>query len=137
MEKFDIKKIGVKNLVLLLIAGILLLVCTLPDLFRSSSEESKKDKNFYSENNSNTMKTLTDEERLDAILSQVEGVGRVKSMIFTQKQEGSTIEGIVIVADGVGTGKTAAYILDAAEALFGIPKHKIIILPMKRENGSD
>ena len=42
MEKFDIKKLGIKNLVLLLIAGVLLLICTFPNLFRSEQEESGK-----------------------------------------------------------------------------------------------
>lgn len=137
MEKFEVKKLGVKNLVLLLIAGVLLLLCTLPDMFRQRQRGNTTDGTPATENVVGVSAVLTDEERLEALLNQVEGVGQVKSMIFTKGAADKTIEGIVIVAEGADNGKTAGYILDAAEALFGIPKHKIIVLPMKKDNGSN
>lgn len=136
MDKFDVKKIGIKNLVLLLIAGVLLLICTFPGLFRSKQEETEKQKTDSNGTVERNL-SLTDEERLEVLLSSVDGVGRVKTMIFLKPSGGGGIEGIVIVAEGASSGKTAAYILDATEALFGIPKHKIIVLPMKNNSGSD
>ena len=136
MEKVELKKLGVKNLILLLIAGIFLLICSFPNLFRYEREDTEK-QNADSSANTETKLSLTDEERLEVLLSNVEGVGRVKTMIFLQPSGGGVIEGIVVVAEGASSGKTASYILDATEALFGIPKHKIIVLPMKNNNGSD
>lgn len=130
MKIEDLKKIGIKNLVLILVAGMLLLFCAIPG---------KTKENGVKENESaRIMSTPTpvppDENRLEILLSQVEGIGKTKVMIVYQSN--AEIEGIVIVAEGARNADVSQYISDAAEALFGIPKHKIIVLPMKTENGS-
>ncbi len=136
MEKVELKKLGAKNLLLLLIAGIILLICSFPNLFRTGREDTEK-QSAGADATVERHLSLTDEERLEVLLSNVEGVGRVETMIFLQPSGAGDIEGIVVVAEGASSGKTASYILDATEALFGIPKHKIIVLPMKNNNGSD
>ena len=130
MKIEDLKKIGIKNLVLILVAGILLLFCALPG---------KTKENSIKENESHGITSTPtpvppDENRLEILLSQVEGIGKTKVMIVYQSN--AEIEGIVIVAEGARKADVSQYISDAAEALFGIPKHKIIVLPMKTENGS-
>ena len=161
----DIKKIGVKNMVLLLIAGLLLLICAAPGVFR---EENKDGSSTLNQQEAVVTAVSTPtlfpsvEERLKAILSTIDGVGKTEVMIcyssseeqvplvnekgnlvqtirgeetYIKKINAPEIEGIMIVAEGAKKSEVMQYISDAAEALFGIPKHKIIVLPMSKESG--
>ena len=163
----DIKKIGIKNMVLLLIAGVLLLFCTAPGIF-GGEDKTEKSTSEQTETVATTANTPTPlpsaEERLQTVLSAVEDVGKTEVMIYyssseeqvpmldekgnfiqktqengayIKKTNAPEIEGIMIVAEGAKKSEVRQYISDAAEALFGIPKHKIIVLPMRRENGSN
>ena len=138
MKPGDWKKIGIKNMVLLLIAGVLLLLCTLPDVFRGDSDVQsgvQLQENITSAGTS--VPVLTEEERLEEILSKIEGVGTTKVMIFYGSDGKQEPQGVVIVAEGAKKAEVIQYISDATEALFGLPKHKIIVLPMRTENGRD
>jgi len=164
----DIKKIGIKNMVLLLIAGLLLLICAAPGVFGGENKAGGSTMN-QQETVLTTVITPTPlpsvEERLKTILSTIEGVGKTEVMIcyssseeqvpllnekgnlvqtirgeegaYIKKTNAPEIEGIMIVAEGAKKSEVMQYISDATEALFGIPKHKIIVLPMRRENGSN
>ena len=135
MNKIEIKKISLKNLIPLLIAGLLLLICTLPAQSGNNSAGNKT--NSVVSEQSLTPTPVPTEARLKEILSRVEGVGKVEVMIqYRNSAEAIPIEGVVVVADGATSVKVVQYILDATEALFGIPKHKIIVLPMQRKDGS-
>ncbi len=128
--KFE-KKEKIKNLVLVLVAGLILLVVSMPGLWTKKSpvqtETEGSVPKAYKEAAGNSA-----EERLETILSEVKGAGKVESMIvFRGGDEKGEIEGILIVAEGAGNAEIVRYISDATEALFGIPKHKIIILPMQ------
>ena len=125
------KKEKIKNLILVLVAGLMLLIVSVPGLWtKKSSEKTNAGRSVaedYKEQIGNSA-----EQRLETILSEVKGAGKVESMIFFQGgDEKGEIEGILIVAEGAGNAEIVRYISDAAEALFGIPKHKIIILPMQ------
>lgn len=163
----EIKKIGIKNFVLLLIAGLLLLICTVPGFSDGKVEkESNREKNpdvAIAETNTPTP-IPSAEERLKTILSTIEGVGKTEVMIFyncseeqvplldekgnpvqndrndfgmyIMKTKAPEMEGVLVVAEGAKNIGVIEYISNVAEALFGLPKHKIIVLPMKKENGS-
>lgn len=167
MDISGVKKIGIKNMVLLLIAGILLLICTVPDLFgqKKVDEKNTDEQSVVTALEHSPTPFPSDEERLAQILSKTEGVGKTEVMILyksskeivpfldekgnliqaacgeeeicIKKTNAAEVEGIVIVAEGAGKVEVMQYISDAAEALFGIPKHKIIVLPMRIENGSN
>lgn len=134
MGKPDIKNIGIKNMVLLLIAGILLLVCAVPGIFETEDDEEMFV--HYQQETVTGAGTVTPalsvEEQLEKTLSAIEGVGDTEVMFLNDPD----MEGVVIVAEGAKKAEVMQYISDAVEALFGIPKHKIIVLPMRKDNGS-
>ena len=128
--KFD-KKEKIKNLILLLVAGLILLIVSIPGLWIKKTPIQTETQIGSTEINKEQLGN-SDEERLGEILSEVEGVGKVECMIvFRERDEKGEIEGILIVAEGAGKAETVRDISDATEALFGVPKHKIIILPMQ------
>lgn len=138
------KKLGVKNFVLLLLGGILLLCCSLPNRF-SKTQEAKTD--LQQLPTATPMPYRAEEERLISLLSAVEGAGRVDAMIvyqsceeissYVSKNNRMLPEGVVIVAEGGKRSEVVKLLSDATEALFGIPKHKIVVLPMRKEGGSN
>jgi stage III sporulation protein AG len=60
-----------------------------------------------------------EETRLSAVLSKIEGAGRVTVMIAKSEEGRST--GVVIVADGAGNPKVKLKLVEAAEAALGLP----------------
>lgn len=162
MKLENIKKISVKNLVLLLVGGILILVCTVSGRKVSDAEEGSKqvyENTELSEITENEVK-ISDEARLAQVLSKAEGIGQTEVMImyrsseeelpmqdengnilvsrqqsnvpYIRKTYSAEIEGILVVAEGADRTEVIQNVSDAVEALFGIPKHKIIVLPMKK-----
>ena len=113
-----------------ILLGVLVLVMAIPT--GNTTEKSNVD------SNTNVQGDL--EERLENVLSSMEGVGEVEVMITTQEKENSLFEtenvegevlGVVVVAQGAGTATVDKKILEAVEALFGIEAHKISIVKMK------
>jgi len=135
----ELKKIGIKNLVLLFVAGMFLLICTMPGIFKEENKvESSTVQNWAEGATALTpIAVPSAEEKLEAILSRIEGVGKTEVMIFYSNNETLIPDGILIVAAGAKKAEVIQYISDATEALFGIPKHKIIVLPMRGESGSN
>ena len=70
------------------------------------------------------------EQRIEKLLAEVEGVGKVNVMVTMGQTDDKTVEGVVIVAEGGGNGSVASNITSALEALLGIPAHKIKVLKM-------
>ena len=82
------------------------------------------------------------EEKLERVLSAMEGVGAVKVMITTEGESdsvfgtqaaGQKICGVVVVAEGAGNATVNARISDAVKALFSIDVHKISIVKMRSQ----
>ena len=82
------------------------------------------------------------EERLEQVLSSMEGVGAVKVMITTEGDTSSVfgtqtdeqkVCGVVVVAEGAGNATINARISDAVKALFSIDVHKISIVKMRSQ----
>ncbi len=85
-KKISIKEIGIPKLIILFLAGIFLVVLTIPDLFgsKSTTEEKKPEMNVGSnqkQESSTTNSVEYNEDKLKKILEKVEGVGDVEVMI--------------------------------------------------------
>lgn len=194
-----VQKIGLPRIIIIILAGIALIVLSITD---------KKDKSIYGAGDTSYQDSgdniagssgLSDgsavlnamaeyatreENKLEKILGQVEGIGKVKVMITLasseermtlqdtdntsdstdekdrsggsrKKEEQSlksenviissdgnespyviqvnppVIEGVVVVAEGAGTGKKDSEIIDAVVALFSIEPHKIKVMKME------
>lgn len=164
MKKFSLREIGVKNMVLLLVAGVALLLLSVPNLFQS--DETNPGQAEVSAQPLPPTQAPTpvpepdEEEKLERLLSGIRGIGQVRVMIsyqssqekivlkdqettvmtaeepqeempFVVKTEAAIVSGVVVLAQGAENGVIATQISDAVEALFGIAKHKIIVLPME------
>ena len=71
------------------------------------------------------------ETELAALLSKMEGVGKVSVMVtFSDSRDTSSVEGVLVVAQGGGDSRVASNISAAVQALFDIPAHKIRIAKM-------
>ena len=78
------------------------------------------------------------EARLESVLENVEGIGRVQVMLMTGQDsesfygsEGTKVTGVLIAAEGAGDSVTVQNIQEAVMALFQIEAHKIKITKMK------
>ena len=200
-EKFELKKLFKKeNLIVVVLLGILLVIAVGPT---KSTKTSSKDtetevksgvtqlvttavdegnNTTYSDISTNDY-TTTLEKKVEKLLANMDGVGKVQVMItlktseelVVEKDEASTrnnttendseggtrttyqlqsdvetvysgqgttaepyvvktifpkIEGVVVLAQGVGTGTISKDILEAVQALFGVEAHKIKVLKM-------
>jgi stage III sporulation protein AG len=105
---------------ILLLVGILLVVIAIPT--KSGTEEkSVGDLKEWS--------TSETEQRLENILSQMQGIGEVHVMI-TYKQD-NQVEGVVVVAEGGEQGVIVQKITEVVRALFDVDSHKIKVIDSK------
>ena len=70
------------------------------------------------------------EKRMEAVLSQVDGAGRVR-VLLRSEQEGGPVSGAVIVAEGARSVRVLLELQQAAKALLGLPLESIEVLGMK------
>lgn len=81
------------------------------------------------------------EEKLENLLSSVEGVGKVKVLLMTKTggdsqgfysaREGTEVTGVLIAAEGAGNSVIVQNIQQAVMALFQVEAHKIKVMKMK------
>lgn len=105
---------------ILLLVGILLVVIAIPT--KSGTEE----KGVV---DSKEWSTSEMEQRLENILSQMQGIGEVHAMI-TYKQD-NQVEGVVVVAEGGEQGVIVQKITEVVRALFDVDSHKIKVIDSK------
>ena len=129
-----LKEKGSKYIIWILL-GILVLVMVIPTESKVTKEEA-----YESEQ---TLKGEL-EDKLEQVLSAMEGVGEVRVMItvkessselFTEEKENGEVLGVVVVAEGAGNARVDSKIMDAVKALFGIEAHKISIVKMRLQEG--
>ena len=129
-----LKEKGSKYIIWILL-GILVLVMVIPTESKVTKEEA-----YESEQ---TLKGEL-EDKLEQVLSAMEGVGEVRVMItvkessselFTEEKENGEVLGVVVVAEGAGNARVDSKIMDAVKALFGIEAHKISIVKMRSQEG--
>lgn len=103
-------KIGKNHLVLFLLVGILLIVIAIPTDKRELQANTRTDL----------------EKRLENVLGEMSGVGKVSVMITYQEDE--KVEGVAIVAEGGDNAVVVRNITDIVQALFSVDSHKIKVI---------
>ena len=125
---------GKQQWAVLLLMGILLAVIAFPTS-GGNSKAALSEKVFEGTESSGTGTDL--ELRLQNLLENVEGVGRVKVILMTGQDTGiygstySEITGVLIAAEGADNPVTVQNIQQAVMALFQVDAHKIKIMKMK------
>ncbi|MBQ8280950.1 MAG: hypothetical protein IJZ25_00935 [Lachnospiraceae bacterium] len=71
------------------------------------------------------------ENKLENLLTEVEGIGHVSIMLSPD------MDGACILCEGAGDVEVQSDIIDICGSLFGIPAHKVQILEIKKENDYD
>ena len=139
-SKFSLGKITRQQWLVLLLVGVLLAVMALP-VKKEDSGSKKTAESVWTQSDGDTQYTPREqmERKLEEILSQVEGVGQVKVLLSVKEGEGDTfygesqtfvVEGVLIVAEGVGNSVVERNIQQAVMALFPVEAHKIKIMKM-------
>ena len=131
IEKF-LNKSGKEKILIVVLIGVLMLVVAIP--VKSDTNTSGSSGGLSGLNDA-SQEALSDydvymEQRIEKLLAEVEGVGKVNVMVTMGQTDDKTVEGVVIVAEGGGNGSVASNITSALEALLGIPAHKIKVLKM-------
>ncbi|HBA63271.1 MAG TPA: stage III sporulation protein AG [Lachnospiraceae bacterium] len=156
-------KLKKDQLLILFLSGILLLVIALP-VSKEGTEEDRQTQTIKIEENGRKEAYEAElENKLEQVLSKVEGVGKVEVMIYfasssekiVEKDEQTTVyehlengeeipyvvkeisavpDGIVVVAEGGGNTVVRKEIQEAVQALFAVEAHKIKIMKMSHES---
>lgn len=118
---------------ILLLIGVLLAVAAMP----VSSKQQKK--NTAGEQSEDMQKSVL-EEKLEALLENTEGVGKVQVILMTDEKkdrpsfynsETIQVTGVLISAEGGGNPVVVQNIQEAVMALFQVDAHRIRIMKMK------
>ena len=128
---------------ILLLLGLLLTVIALPVSNKTdSSSTEEKSSPFFTDASyeEQTAQRSLLEEKLEELLSQVEGVGKVRVVLMTGEQkDGSSfyssgnqaVTGVLIAAEGADNSVVSRNIVEAVMALFQVEAHKIKVMKMK------
>lgn len=139
-----------------IVVGILILIIIMPfDKFEKKQSESVLYPQIQSDENIHSDSPKT-EEKLEEILSKIEGVGNVKVMItYKQNQSSgnvlsdsfyyrsneseqeitvSDVEGVLIVCEGGNRPETIELISETIQALFPVDVHKIKVTRLRKSN---
>ena len=146
-------KLSKENLMVVILVGLLLVVISIP------GKDEKEESFSISETGYSTLGEGISErgklsyEKLEAepnsleygaylelsleeLLGKMEGVGEVQVMItfsnLGEKNDLPEIEGIVILAQGAGVGKTSGDIVKVVQTLFDLEAHKIKVSKMNK-----
>lgn len=110
---------------ILLLVGVLLVVIAIP------TDTKSKDDSLISYDEID-MSESEMEKRLEYLLGQMQGVGKVHVMITYQDDK--QVEGIVIITEGGGNSVVVRNITEVVQALFEVDSHKIKVIEKKQEN---
>lgn len=127
---------------ILLLLGVLLTVIALPVSNKTdSSSTEEKSRPFFTDASyeEQTAQRSLLEEKLEELLSQVEGVGKVRVVLMTGEQKDSSfyssgnqaVTGVLIAAEGADNSVVSRNIVEAVMALFQVEAHKIKVMKMK------
>ena len=128
---------------ILLLLGVLLTVIALPVSNKTdSSSTEEKSSPFFTDASyeEQTAQRSLLEEKLEELLSQVEGVGKVRVVLMTGEPKDSSsfyssgnqaVTGVLIAAEGADNSVVSRNIVEAVMALFQVEAHKIKVMKMK------
>lgn len=143
-----LQDIGLPKLLLLVVAGVALLVLSLPSSYwgsgqNGSGQGSRQSSSGKTDTSVTAMEIYADkkEKQLEKILEKVEGIGKAEVMITLNGAEETNrllenthtqkVEGVLVVAEGAGNAQTDAEIIRAVQALFSLESHKIKVMKME------
>ena len=127
---------------ILLLLGLLLTVIALPVSDKKDSSPEVKSSSFFSassEKNTDAERTVL-EKKLEDLLSQTEGVGKVRVLLMTGEEKDSSsfydsgnqaVTGVLIAAEGADNSVVSRNIVEGVMALFQLDAHKIKVMKMK------
>ena len=126
---------------ILLLLGLLLTVIALPVSNKKDSSPEVKSSSFFSassEDNTDAERTVL-EKKLEDLLSQAEGVGKVRVLLMTGEEKDSSfydsgnqaVTGVLITAEGADNSVVSRNIVEGVMALFQLDAHKIKVMKMK------
>lgn len=129
---------------ILLLLGLLLTVIALPvsDKKRENSSGKGQSTGIFTDTASDDAEVQRTalEEKLEDLLSKVEGVGEVRVVLMTGENSDSqsfyssgkeTVTGVLIAAQGADNSVVSRNIVEAVMALFQVDAHKIRVMKMK------
>ncbi len=129
---------------ILLLLGLLLTVIALPvsDKNGGNSSEKSQSTGIFTDTASDTaeVQRTAMEEKLEDLLSKVEGVGDVRVVLMTGEDTDSqtfyssgkeNVTGVLIAAQGADNSVVSRNIVEAVMALFQVDAHKIRVMKMK------
>ena len=124
---------------ILLLLGLLLTVIALPVSDKKDSSPEVKSSSFFSassEKNTDAERTVL-EKKLEDLLSQTEGVGKVRVLLMTGEEKDSSsfydsgnqaVTGVLIAAEGADNSVVSRNIVEGVMALFQLDAHKIKVM---------
>lgn len=115
-----LKKIGYGKLLLLLLAGITLLKLSGTN---DSPQKSSSPMPTVALQSKKTEEPAYYETRFREMLESVKGIGTCEVMLSPER------DGVLVVTEGAGDASVVMQITSAAEVIFGIPAHKVKVLP--------
>lgn len=125
--------------------GVLLLVIAIPVEPKTGASSKKKVETSEADEALDEYESQM-EKRLEHLLEQMDGVGKVDVMIYSgasddeehyiTQQKTPEVRGICVVAEGAGDSETRVKIYNAIQALFSIDAHKISIVEMGVQEGT-
>ena len=136
------EKLGKQQWIVLLLLGLLLSVIALPVSNKKVSSPEVKSSSFFSassEKNTDAERTVL-EKKLEDLLSQTEGVGKVRVLLMTGEEKDSSsfydsgnqaVTGVLIAAEGADNSVVSRNIVEGVMALFQLDAHKIKVMKMK------
>lgn len=95
------------------------------DMTKSTTTTTENDSNGGS-------RTVTEQQTGESTIYTEEGQEKTP---YIQKENLPTIEGIVVVAEGGGNGKTVSDISETIQALFPVEAHRIKVVKMESKEG--
>ena len=117
-----IKKLkGIKNLQIIVVIFIIAVA-----LIIYSTVMTSKDKNDVKTSASAVM--TSEEQRLSSILGNIDGAGKVETMITSQNGE---IVGVLVIADGADSITVRLRLMDATATALGVSKQIINVFSRK------
>lgn len=119
-EKPVVKKLrGVKNIQIVAVIFIIAVGLIIYSSVMSATKSSESDAS-----------AMTDEEtRLSRVLSDIDGAGRVETMITSQKGE---IVGVIVIAEGADSITVRVRLLDAAATALGVDRKIVNVYSRKK-----
>ena len=137
-------KMGTRQWVILLLLGLLLTVIALPVSDKKGENSSGKGQSTgiftdTASDDAEVQRTAL-EEKLEDLLSKVEGVGEVRVVLMTGENPDSqsfyssgkeNVTGVLIAAQGADNSVVSRNIVEAVMALFQVDAHKIRVMKMK------